>query len=130
MANFSEAEFSEAVQAVLAGYRDDVIKGMDEAAKKAIDLCRDEIKSHVTFQQPTGAYVASMTVKKTKTSSEGCEYTWYAKEYRLTHLLENGHAKVNGGRTRAFPHIRYGEQVANTFFEEQLRQILEASSSS
>lgn len=35
------------------------------------------------------------------------EHLWYVKspEYRLTHLLVHGHAKKNGGRTRANPFL-------------------------
>ena len=44
------------------------------------------------------------------------------KHYQLTHLLEKGHAKVNGGRTRAFPHIAPVEERAEHLLIENIKR--------
>ena len=40
--------------------------------------------------------------------------------YGLVHLLEKGHAKVGGGRTRAFPHMAPGYDEGAPAFEKKL----------
>lgn len=45
--------------------------------------------------------------------------------YRLTHLLEKGHALVSGGRTRAFTHITPIEQRAEDIFVDEIIHELE-----
>lgn len=44
------------------------------------------------------------------------------KYYRLTHLLEFGHATRNGGRTKAIPHIRPTEDKYREKFVEELER--------
>lgn len=46
-------------------------------------------------------------------------------KYNLTHLLEKGHALVNGGRTRAFPHIAPVAEKAEEELMENIKKGIE-----
>ena len=110
-----------AIQEALKQYGDDVT----EYVKKKVDTTADDvmqsIKDHVTFNGKD--YVKAFRLKTTKNEPYNKEKTWYVKEpyYRLTHLLERGHQKRNGGRTRAYPHIKYGQEIAERM-EIELRR--------
>ena len=98
---------------------DNVMKGMQEYAKLATDDLKADVekaaktvKSEIESTAPrrTGKYAKSWASKKTKETSDSIQYTVHSKNrYRLTHLLENGHAKRGGGRVRAIPHIAPAE---------------------
>lgn len=65
----------------------------------------------------TGKYVNSFTTKTVENSLGVHRKIWYVKSpmHSLSHLLENGHKyNVNGkqGKTQAYPHIKYGEELA------------------
>ena len=99
---------------------DTVMKGIEEYAKLAAeDLKKDVQKAGKTVKQQiestapkkTGKYSKSWAVKKTRETSDSIQIVVHSKRYQLTHLLEFGHAKRGGGRTRAFPHIAPAEQA-------------------
>ncbi|PYG88497.1 hypothetical protein LY28_01346 [Ruminiclostridium sufflavum DSM 19573] len=100
--------------------------------KKAVDIVADEvnqeIKNHITFKQrPGGKYVKAFRLKTSYESKFDKRKTWYVADgqHRLTHLLENGHALCQGGRAGAFPHIKYGEELAQERMEELAREAIE-----
>lgn len=97
---------------------DEITKAAEDGAKVGKEI----VKSAGGYKDDTGAYRKSISVRK-----NGKGYVIYAKSphYRLTHLLERGHAKAGGGRTRAFPHWAPGEKVATTEFEKSLRRRIE-----
>ena len=85
-----------------------------EDLKKAVKKAGDEAKKDIQVNAPvkTGAYKKSWTVKTTKETSNAMEVVVHSRNrYQLAHLLEFGHAKRGGGRTRAFPHIEPAEQA-------------------
>ena len=48
----------------------------------------------------------------------------YNKDYyRLTHLLEHGHATQDGGRSRTFPHLLEAEERISKEFMEDVRKL-------
>lgn len=88
---------------------------LKEAVKHAGDTTKDEIEK--TAPKRTGKYRKSWAIKKTKETSDSIQVVVHSKtRYRLTHLLENGHAKRGGGRVAGRPHIAPAEKAG----EEQL----------
>ena len=73
----------------------------------------------------SGDYVDAFDVEIEQTSRHRHKAIWHvqAPHYRLTHLLENGHACVNGGRTKAVEHIAAGKQAAEQLLDREVNQI-------
>lgn len=119
-------DMAEAVMTNLYQYSDDVTKQVKTSVDVVAKEVNEEIKAHVTFKG-TGKYVKAFRLKKTFENSQEKRVTWYVNvpHYRLTHLLENGHAIKQGGRARAFPHIKYGEELAQRRMEELAREAVE-----
>jgi len=119
-------DFASAVMAELQNYSQDVTERM----KKAVDVVgkevNAEIKAHVTFKG-SGDYVKSFRCSTTYENLDSKTKTWYVAKpnYRLTHLLENGHALPEGRRTEAFPHIKYGAELAEKRMVELAKEAAE-----
>lgn len=114
----------------LQTWNSEVIKRVKESVDVVAQETMEEIKNKISFNEPTGKYRKAFRLKKSFESSFDKRITWHvaAPYYRLTHLLEFGHAKKGGGRTRAFPHIKYGEELAKRRLVELIEQdIREAS---
>lgn len=108
------------------------VKHMNQEVEQDIaDITKDIAKKTVkqlekTSPNRTGDYAKSWASKKTGKTGQ----IIYARdpEYRLTHLLENGHALKSGGRTvgqvAPIKHIERAEEAAvNEFIDEVTRRL-------
>lgn len=127
MSKISVDELSE----YLAGALQDYCQEITDSIKQNVDTVADEtnevIKKHITFKQHTGDYIKAFRVKTTFEDRYNKRKTWFVTngQYRLTHLLENGHALRQGGRTDSYEHIKYGEEFAQIRMEELAKEAIE-----
>lgn len=99
---------------------EEVKAAADETAKELLDNTR------AAAPKRKGKYKKAMAIKTTRDGQFQKTNTWYVKApyYRLAHLLEKGHAKRNGGRTRAFPHIERNAEAAKQKFSERVERAI------
>lgn len=106
----------------LTEYADMATDDMKAAVKKAGTSVKKDIQS--TAPKDTGKYAKSWT-KTTKETSNSLEITVYSpSKYQLAHLLEFGHAKRGGGRTKAQPHIAPAEERGVETLEREIEKAL------
>ena len=111
---------AQAVMTELEDYRDLAAEDLKKAIKRAGDTVKQQIKEKAP--KLTGEYSKSWKVRKQYETSGSIGLIVYSPtKYSLAHLLEHGHAKRGGGRTRAFPHIAPAEEIG----EEQLLRDIE-----
>ena len=109
-------------------------KGVIETANAAVAELQQAAPKGDLDGAPAGKYRSwdkyNKGWKRTKLSKDRkgvyVECVHNATEYRLTHLLEHGHAKANGGRTNAFVHIApVAERAEEALYQNILRNIKE-----
>lgn len=117
-------ELADAVNNALVEYTETITQGITTAGLNTAKACRAALRT--TSPKDRGDYAKSWTISKVKgRPGEPMKYIVHNKEhYRLTHLLEHGHAKRGGGRTKAIKHIEPAEQKAIREFTEKVEAVI------
>lgn len=116
-------KFNETIAKILEDYGGEVRENVDEitvrVGKAGVNLMRQQSKQ--TFPKGSGFYYKGWKSETTE-SRLGTTVTIYNQHAGLPHLLENGHAKRNGGRVAGRPHI---EPVEEEIIDQYTREITE-----
>lgn len=114
---------ADAVMRGLREYADLATDSMKTAVTNASKTVRKEISANAPVRR--GTYKKSWRTKKTRENANVLEVTVYSpKRYMIAHLLENGHAKRNGGRVAGRPHIAPAEQHGIAQLEREITEAL------
>jgi Bacteriophage HK97-gp10, putative tail-component len=115
----SIGDLSNVIARELQRYSNAVTENVETALVEVAKETADDLKEN--SPKLTGDYRKGWRVKKVR----GKQVVYNKTDYRLTHLLEKGHAKVGGGRVPAQVHIRPAEEKA---INELVNRITQAVS--
>ena len=119
----SVGQLASEVVSQLEKYADLCTEDMKKAVKDSAATVRKEISA--TAPVRTGKYAKSWAASKVNETATTLEMTVHSKNrYQLAHLLEFGHAKRNGGRTKAIAHIAPAEALGIKQLEEQIERSI------
>lgn len=122
--NITITQLSTKMQEILNQYAGNVTEKVKTLAKDtAVELTKNTKRDSPV---KTGEYKRHISYKKTRETSTSAVYTWYVKdpEYRLTHLLANGHAKRNGGRVQGNSYLSENVIEAEKKFVSGVKEIV------
>ena len=124
--NISVDQLSDTIQKELTIYGENVINGVKKQAKKSMTQLVKTTKSTAPVGKRKKHYRDSIKSKKTWEDSRSISYTWYVNgpDYRLSHLLENGHALKNGGRVEGTHFIKKASDPILTQYLKAVEEVI------
>lgn len=109
-----------AVAEVLHEYREETAEAVKSSVKSSARVCVAELQT--SSPELTGSYKKGWRVKNAYESDSDIRVQVHNKtDYQLTHLLEHGHANVNGGLTPGTPHIGPASDKAAELLEKDVK---------
>lgn len=119
-------DLAEEMQRVLSAYAEDIKAKIEVAKKETANAIMKELQvTSPKRKKGGGAYRKGWAVKK-MTKGRNTSFVVYNRtRYQLTHLLEHGHAKRNGGRVQAYPHIQPAENRHFPEFIDKIERAIE-----
>lgn len=116
-------EYKDSIEEDVKETSDKLIKEAVKELKEKSPKSNKDVKIKGGNTVSSGEYAKSWSIKNGKKAENTYSKAAYNKKhYRLTHLLEFGHATRNGGRTKAIPHIRPTEEKYRKEFTEELER--------
>lgn len=117
-------DLTDAIVDSLEEYREDVTEGVKNSVKTVAKEASAELRR--TSPKKTGGYAKGWTKKKVFENEQDLRMSvCNPKHYGLIHLLENGHAKVNGGRVEGIAHVYPTEQNAIRKLEGKVKVVIQ-----
>lgn len=120
--NVSVDDLAAEVTRTIQEYTEDVSK----AIKKKMDEVAEQVLQETKNLAPkrTGEYANTFVKTKQDEYGKTRRVIWNKKHYRRVHLLEFGHAKKNGGRVDAIPHLRPAYEKYGAELPEHIKRII------
>ena len=117
-------ELTSAIDEVLTEYKKDVVSGIKKTTKQAMNDLVKNSKATAPVGNRSKHYRDSISSKTLREDDQGLVKVWYVQgsDYRLTHLLNNGHALRNGGR---YPGTNFLGKVVDVILPWYIQKIEE-----
>lgn len=119
------AELAETIMRFLDEYGDDAEEALEESIDKVAKQASSELKQGGPYNDPNPKNYTrkwGVNIERTRLGVEANVYN--TKSPGLAHLLEFGHAKFSGGRTRSFEHIAPVNDKIEGWIEKELNSRL------
>jgi hypothetical protein len=130
--NIAIGGIADAIAEELNNYRREVVdKAVMVETKKSMKTLVKQTKATAPVGKRTKHYKDNIAskVQNKKNATYGASYSevWYVKgaDYRLSHLLNNGHALRDGGRYEGTKFITKATEEVETAYLENLKKAIE-----
>ena len=123
MANIN---LGDAIAKELSIYSTEITETIKKEAKEHISQLVKETKKTAPVGHRQKHYRDNISSQKTSENDRGATYTWFVKgsDYRLSHLLENGHATRDGGRVEGTHFIAKASEPIIADFVEKVEEAI------
>lgn len=119
---------SEALDGLLKEYNKSVADTVKKESKSSMRKLVKETKATAPVgHRRSRHYKNSITSKTVYENSQGASYAWYVKgsDYRLSHLLEYGHATRNGGGQGHVEGTGFIKKASDPILESYVKKVEE-----
>ena len=126
MANINIDQLAAEIAKGLAEYSQDVVEKVNVSSEAVGKAAVKQLKQTSPKRPGSGKYAKSWAMKTEPEVGQPHNRIVHVKapHYRLTHLLEHGHAKKGGGRVEGKPHIRPAEEMVIQEFMQEVEEAI------
>ena len=119
-------ELNNAISGVLEEYNEEVVTGLKKVTKQAMKDLVENSKATAPVGNRSKHYKDSISSKTLSESDRGITKQWYVKgsDYRLTHLLNNGHALRDGGRYPGTNFLGKAVDAVIAWYTQKIEEVL------